>query len=104
MCWYAHPPQLPKYGHSGVTRSGEFSLTSTNSALANCVFSRTISAETSSPSIVYGTKTAFPCSRPTPLPPKAISSIFKSTTRIRLQNSNSEIQNKFESRDEVFEL
>src|SRR4029077_3137414 len=82
MCWYAHPPQRPKYGHSGVTRWGELSLTCTSSASANCFFSRKISAETPSPSIVYGTKMAFPCSRPTPFPPKAMSSIFRSTTRI----------------------
>src|SRR5438094_4888278 len=81
MCWYAHPPQWLKYGHAGVTRCGELSLTSTNSASANCFFSRRICAETSSASMVYGTKVALPCSRPTPFPPKAMSSIFRSTTR-----------------------
>src|SRR5262249_15473228 len=81
--WSAQPPHRPKYGHCGATRFGELCLTSTSSASANCFFSRTISAETSSPSIVYGTNTAFPCSRATPFPPNATSSIFRSTARMR---------------------
>src|SRR5207253_7937036 len=49
--------------------------------------------------MVYGTKIAFPCSRPTPFPPKAMSSIFRSAMRTqtsRPSESQTPIQSGFD--------
>ena len=59
---------------------GRFQSPVTSSASAKDFFSLTMRAVTRSRSMVKGTKTALPSARPTPLPPKAMSSMTSSTS------------------------
>ena len=60
MCWYAQPPQRPKYGQRGSTRSGDAVSMESSSASANFFLSRTSRAVTFSPGITKGKKHTLP--------------------------------------------
>ncbi len=83
-CCHWHPPQSPKYGHGGSTRSGEGVTMRSASAFAYVSCSSTIEHSTTSPGAVRGTKTTRPSERcPIPSPPLARRSISRVCTGMR---------------------
>src|SRR5262245_56379554 len=79
-CCIAHPPQRPKYSHSGVTREGEGSSTRFKSA--SCILRRRLrnAISTRSPGSASATKTLRPSRSATPSPSCVRSTIVAVTT------------------------